>query len=224
MLNRFKLLEATKVKGGLKDYVWTLFGWLGHNFFRKKPPVIISESGLNLLNLGAGDTKIEGFVNADFYRLHKLFSNSKVDWMLDLTKPIDCDENYWNGILIEHVNEHLHYSQNYMLFKELFRILRSEGVLRIVVPDLDHYLSWGEIRTVESKMDRYKSLAEAISNLTQNHAHISTWNKELLQEVLEDIGFVDVIETKYGVGSRQELLQDSKKHPWQSLYLEAKKP
>jgi predicted SAM-dependent methyltransferase len=225
LLDRFTSLESKRVNyDGLKGYVWQLFGYLGESFFKKKPPNTAPKSGLKLLNLGAGSVKLEGFVNADFYRLHKLLSKSRADWMLDLSKPLNCDNDYWDGVLIEHVNEHLLYSQNYLLFKELFRTLRSKGVLRIVVPDLNHYLSWNELRLNEPKMDRYKSLPEAISNLTQNHAHVSVWNKELLQEVLEDIGFVEITETGYMNGNLQELIKDSKNHQWQSLYMEAKKP
>jgi predicted SAM-dependent methyltransferase len=45
--------------------------------------------------------------------------------------------------------------------------MKPGGVLRIVVPDLDRYLRWNALKAVEKKMNRYSSLPEAISNLTQ---------------------------------------------------------
>ena len=65
---------------------------------------------------------------------------------------------------MEHTNEHILYSDNYNLLKELFRTMKPGGVIRIVVPDLDKYLEWNDLRKTVSKMGRYKSLPEAICN------------------------------------------------------------
>jgi hypothetical protein len=72
-------------------------------------------------------------------------------------------------------------------------------------------------------MNRYSSLPEAISNLTQNHLHISVWDSSLMTELLEDIGYTEIVESKYGLSKVTEFV-DSPNHEWQSLYVEAKKP
>ena len=224
MLERFKSLETPRLyTHGFSPFIWRIFARVGGWFFKFYPPTK-NNSSKKLLNLGAGSVKLENFVNADFYRLHKIWSSSKADWMLDITKPMKCRDNYWDGIIMEHTNEHILYSANYKMFQELFRTMKPQATLRIVVPDLDKYLEWGELKSTVPKMNRYHSLPEAISNLTQNHLHVSVWNFSLMKEVLEDIGFVDVTKLSFRNGRMKELLVDSPNHEWQSLYLEAVKP
>lgn len=224
MIERFLLLEKPRLKSyGFKRFVWRMFGIIGHTFFQRLPPETATGDGKRFLNLGAGDVGLPGFVNADFYRLHKILKTESSSWMLDITKPMKCRDEYWDGVLMEHTNEHILYSENYNLMLELLRTIKPGGVLRIVVPDLNTYLKWGELRNIEPKMNRYGSLAEAISNLTQNHLHVSVWNYELMKEMLEHVGFVNIRNAEYGVSKMEELV-DSSNHKWQSLYVEAEKP
>lgn len=220
---RFRRLESKKLSHrSLKRHIWDICSFIGNLFFRKYPPDIKDENGMRYLNLGAGEVIKDGFVNADFYRLHKIFVLPKTYWMLDLTKPIKCKDNWWDGIHLEHVNEHLHYLHNLELLKEIYRTLKPGGTLRICLPDLDKYLDWNKIKNYDKKMSRYASLAEAISNLTQNHLHLSIWNFSLFKEVLETIGFVEVNKRKFG-DSSIKTFTDAPNHKWQSLYIEAKK-
>ena len=170
-----------------------------------------------------GGVLLGGFVNADFYRLHHLLKSNSADWMIDITKPLKCKHDYWDGVMIEHTNEHILYSENYDMLTELYRTMKPGGVLRIVVPDLGRYLRWDTLKRTEPKMNRYGSLPEAISNLTQNHLHISVWDFSLMAELLDDIGFSEIVESKFG-DSRVKEFVDSPNHEWQSLYLEAVKP
>ena len=225
IIDRFKELEKKRIFAGFKSYLWKISGFLGNRFFNKPAPDIKTKEGLRLLNLGCGTCHYEGWVNADFYRLNNLIYNRHLlpNWMLDLTVPLNCESDYWDGVLIEHVNEHLLYSQNYDLFKEVFRTMKVGGTCRIILPDLDRYLNWSELREIEPKMSRYSSLAEAVSNLTQNHSHISVWNFDLLSEVLEDIGFTNIKISSFGKASVDAMNVDTKSHQWESLYVEAHK-
>lgn len=224
LLQRFKSLESKKISPSAKTLVWQAFGVLGETLFKRYPPDLSQrKNGKRLLNLGCGEVRIPGFVNADFYRIHKLHATNRPDWMLDITRPLKCQNDYWDGIIMEHVNEHITYVANYYLFKELYRTLKSGGVLRIVVPDLDKYLQFKVRDNEEKKMNRYGSLPEAISNLTQNHAHISTWNYDLLSTVLAEVGFSHISKQNFGEGIDPDLLVDSPNHVWQSSYCEAVK-
>ena len=225
MKKRFLELEKKRLFPGIRGYIWNWSGVIGNLLFSREAPDIESNSGLRLLNLGCGSCRMAGWVNADFYRLHNLVWNRKLlpDWMVDLTKPLKCNDDYWDGVLLEHVNEHLLHSTNYDLFKEVYRSLKPGGVCRIVVPDLDRYLNWDKIRNEEPKMSRYSSLAEAVSNLTQNHLHVSIWNYDLLTETLKDVGFSIVERSEYRVSSLEEMKVDTESHKWESLYVEAHK-
>tara|TARA_B110000259_G_C13890019_1_gene352557 strand:- start:103 stop:789 length:687 start_codon:yes stop_codon:yes gene_type:complete len=225
ILNRFKILEKPRLYShGFSPAIWRIFGKIGNKFFQSYPPKKVDSSQKNLLNLGSGGISLDAFINADFFRLHKIWSKDRADWMLDITKPMKCIDNYWDGVIIEHTNEHILYSDNHNMLSELFRTMKPGGVLRIVVPDLDKYLDWENLKETVPKMSRYQSLPEAICNLTQNHLHVSVWNFDLMNEVLNDIGFTNITKTSFMKGMMPELLVDSENHQWQSLYIEAKKP
>lgn len=223
MLERFLKLEQRLVSPYTsKRFIWLLFARIGHWFFRKYPPQITNAKGKRLLNLGAGSELHTGMINADFYRLHHLFKSNSANWMLDLTRPIKCRDEFFDGILLSHVNEHVTYTQNFYLLKELYRILKVDGVIRLVVPDLDRYLAWNTLRETEKKMARYESLPEAISNLAQNHEHKSVWNAQLMAELLSEIGFSGVRVARFGDSAVDEFV-DAPNHEWQSFYVEATK-
>lgn len=223
--DRFRRLEARRLRPGWRGVVWSVCGWLGSRLLRREPPDIRGRDGARRLHLGCGDRFLDGWVNADFYRPQQLLPGRKgPDWMLDLTRRFPCPAEHWDGVFLEHVNEHLTYTQNLAAFGEVFRTLQPGGILRVVVPSLHRYLAWSELRGSEPKMTRYGSLAEAISNLTQNHAHQSVWDPALLREVLEGLGFVDVVERDYREGASPEMLHDGESHRWESLYFEARKP
>ena len=225
MLERFERLEKPRLYShGFSSTIWRIFGKIGNKFFKSYPPKKSTSSQKNLLNLGSGGISLNDFINADFYRLHKIWAKERADWMLDITKPMKCHDNYWDGVIIEHTNEHILYSDNYNMFTELLRTMKPGGVLRIVVPDLDKYLDWENLKNTVPKMNRYQSLPESISNLTQNHLHVSVWNFDLMSEVLNDVGFTNITKTSFMKGMMPELLVDAENHQWQSLYIEAKKP
>jgi len=225
VLERFRTLEKRRVHFNVRSLLWGFFGIIGHSFFRKSPPHK-NIDGLRLLNLGCGDRRIEGWVNADFYRLHNILwkRHNLPDWLIDITKPLRCDDNFWDGVLVEHVIEHILYIQNFELLTEIFRIIKPNAILRVIVPDLDRYLDWENLREIELKMARYGSLAEAVSNITQNHAHKSVWNEALMSEVLNEIGFVDIKRKSFRVSASERMAVDAEGHRWESLYMEARKP
>lgn len=86
----------------------------GRLFLNSKPDVISSNN--NLLNLGCGSSKFEGWINADFFAFR---SKEKPDWMLDLRYPLNCDDNVWDGVFSEHTLEHLYPDQAERLIQSI---------------------------------------------------------------------------------------------------------
>ena len=74
------------------------------------------------IQFGAGDNILDGWTN--------LQQNE-----CDITKPLPFDSNSVDYILIEHVVEHVTQKAAYSFFHEVKRILKSGGVIRIIVPD-----------------------------------------------------------------------------------------
>jgi hypothetical protein len=130
------------IGGGVKPVLLKLESAFGDLLYRRPPPA--ARDGLRLLNLGCGNVKYEGWVNADFYNFHDAISKRQAipDWMLDLTKPIRCSDAYWHGIFCEHTLEHLSYAECVLALSEMHRILRPGAWLRVVVPDLDKYIAF----------------------------------------------------------------------------------
>lgn len=78
----------------------------------------------------------------------------------DLRRPLPFADNTFDSIYSYHVSEHLTPEENLFLFKEMYRILRVGGVLRISTPDLEfkarEYLAQldaaaGSVPVVDSK-------------------------------------------------------------------------
>jgi SAM-dependent methyltransferase len=224
MLTRFLELEASRTKPlSTKGLVWTAFGAFGNLFYQRPPPR--ATGARRLLNLGCGQHVVDGFVNADFFRFHQLIVGTDApEWMLDLRKPLNCPDDYWDGIFMEHTNEHLSYSENHALLCELLRVLKPGSLLRLVVPDLDRYLRFEEHQLEFPKFHRYATLPEAVSSLTQGHGHRSVWNPALMAAVLADTGFVHAEAVDFQVGSDRELLVDTEFRRWESFYMEGRKP
>jgi predicted SAM-dependent methyltransferase len=176
----------------------------------------------NLLNLGSGPCRMKGWVTADLYRLHDaLFHRHKLpDWMLDITRPWKCADNIWDGIFTQHCLEHLSYSGALTALREAHRTLKPGGWMRVVVPDLAKF--------VRNYVERGALLPElppamAMSELTQSWAHLSVWDAELMREAMESVGFHDVKEVAFGIGTDPRLLIEDAALEGGSFYIEGQK-
>ena len=85
------------------------------------------------LNLGCGVHKIEGYINID------MSSKYKPDVIYDINKGLSFKDNSVDEIKASHILEHV----NDLIFvmNECWRVLKTEGILDIDVPD-GEYLEW----------------------------------------------------------------------------------
>jgi hypothetical protein len=204
----------------LKTLLYNIERSCGNLFFSRKPP----QSTLNLLNLGCGPLKYEGWCNADEFSIKRSFQHPsfKPDWRLDITRKWNCLDCFWDGVFSQHVLEHLYYSDAIFTLSEIYRTLKPRCWLRIVVPSLDNYLA---LICNSSLLDnKFPFPALAISNLTQMHTHKSTWSADLLQSVLMGVGFTRVSRVEFGQGNDQRLIMDQGVKKGESIYVEAMKP
>lgn len=105
------------------------------------------------LNLGCGAQVVDGWVNVD-YALGARFSQVPLfrgvnrrlglfhqDWddrifIHDLTKPFPWDDCCADVVYSSHILEHFSKADGLTFLGECHRVLRQDGVIRIVVPDL----------------------------------------------------------------------------------------
>lgn len=111
----------------------------------------------------------------------------------ELYKKTNFQEFFWNKsdslplednsidfIFSEHFFEHLFFDEAAALFKECYRVLKPNGVIRVVVPDAD-------LRVYESP----EPIGFPSKKLSYTHPdkHKTRWSVYLLSEVLNIVGF-----------------------------------
>jgi predicted SAM-dependent methyltransferase len=82
------------------------------------------------INLGCGGHKKYGYINID---LNKAF---EPDVVMDVTK-LDYKDNEIEEVLAYHILEHFNYDSAQKIVGEWLRVLKPEGSMYIIVPDVD---------------------------------------------------------------------------------------
>jgi predicted SAM-dependent methyltransferase len=82
------------------------------------------------LHIGCGHNRLHGWINID------MDENLKSDIVLDVTKGLPFQDNSISCIHSEDFIEHISLDDGKFFLKECFRVLKPDGVLRIVTPDL----------------------------------------------------------------------------------------
>jgi predicted SAM-dependent methyltransferase len=169
------------------------------------------------LNLGCGPNIIENFDNADVPAI-RLWRLPHIP--INLFEKLPFKDNSYEGVYTEHTLEHLTPRQAMNLLNEIKRILKPNGHLRIVVPDLDIYIANAYKR--DERLNNFLTTAESFWSLTQNWGHKNVYNYEILEALLTDLGYCNIIRQEFNKGNSGMLIdQDLRK--WESLYVEAQK-
>jgi predicted SAM-dependent methyltransferase len=108
------------------------------------------------IHLGCGNNILTGWENYDFIPT----MGAK---FIDLTKPLNFDNNSVDYIFFEHTLEHFDEVDGFNLLQEFYRILKKDAVVRIVTPSLDTYI------------DRYFNWN---SELNYRHDHRNVFSNE----------------------------------------------
>jgi predicted SAM-dependent methyltransferase len=204
-----------------------------HRVYSPRPP-----RHSRLLNLGCGNTRFEGWVNADRLRIAYLLLEIRQvlrgalklpDWVLDATWRWNCPDDYWEGIFSEDVLEHLSYNEAVAALKEALRTLQPGRWIRIALPDVRRYIEFYNANATNQPAnkwfdERFAYGAESIAYLTQNQGHASVWDARLLSEVLAEIGFANVRTVDFERGTDRRLIMERRFGCHESLYVEAQKP
>jgi predicted SAM-dependent methyltransferase len=172
------------------------------------------------LHLGCGPRLKEGWINIDL--------EDCADITLDLREPLPFPNDSCSLIYSEHFLEHIDYPEPVTsLLMECQRVLKSGGVLSIVVPDLEmvltSYVKGGteEYYAAQRKWhpDWCKTHMEHINyNFRQNNEHRFAYDFETLKYLLEKSGFIEVRQRNFDDNL------DSEDRIVGSLYVDCLKP
>ena len=213
------------------------------------------------VNLGCGAKPVRGWVNVDkswrvllsrfpivknFLRLlysRGLMTGDSLDDIPadakvkrhDVSKGLPFADSEVEYVYTSHMLEHLPRDKAHFVLRECYRVLKVDGVLRIVVPDLrllvDNYIKSKQAGD-SAAADRFMEGiglhgigdTRPLLNRILGKRHQWAYDYDSLADVLRHVGFKDVTRLEPGKGAIPDLqlLDEGEIHP-DSLYLEGRK-
>lgn len=159
-----------------------------------KPRVaqLLNRQGLLKLNIGCGTDYKDGWINIDNNSDNNI---QKLDLNWDLKYPLPIPENSVDYIFNEHFIEHLTVEESRAALKDMLRVLKPGGVLRIAMPDLadvfDLYSeeSWKKRPVIKNHNFQYVQTRAELVNMSFSwwgHRWLYDW--EELTRRLKEVG------------------------------------
>jgi predicted SAM-dependent methyltransferase len=172
------------------------------------------------LNLGCGQSPLEGWVNVDIAR------GPRVDVAWDLRRGLPFADESCAAIFGEHVIEHLSKEDAGRLLCECRRVLQKGGALRLSMPDAGRYLRSyagdGEFLRhrafdqVEAPIDRINIM------MREGGQHLWAYDSDSMLSLLRRAGFATVTEQQFGASGHPRMQNiDTEARAFESLYVEA---
>ena len=178
---------------------------------------------LDYLDIGCGPN-----IHADFINLDYSWS-SKIDVCWDLTKTnLPFNDNSFKGVYSEHCFEHIPFADFKRNMKEIYRVLKPGGTLRLIMPDGEIYVDIYNRRkngeAIEMPYEEgYISTMHRINGIFRNHGHMFIYDFNTVRIILEEAGFININKSKFKQGKNDKLLNDTEFRAIESLYVEATK-
>lgn len=175
------------------------------------------------LNLGSGPRGLDSdnWINIDG------FKDTNVHFLCDFNRPFPFEPDTFDGIFCEHVLEHFTYEDGRALMIECKRILKNDGVIRIIVPDGRKIQTW--YLNEPEWLVKYKQTIsglpmEAVNSFFyQRYEHQCIYDAHLLIDSLLKAGFrsAELSSFETTVTGAKNLVLDDSKYRLESLYVEA---
>ncbi len=187
-----------------------------------------------LVNVGAGDVGKDGWINLDGYRA------AGITFRWDARRSLPFPDKSVKGIFAEHFFEHIDYRQEAPRFlAEARRVLRDDGVLRIIVPDAERYVrayvegdweSLASLRPLDAQRKdfhfdfKYSTRMELVNVVfRQEQEHKFAYDFETISLLLKRNGFHRVVRQQYGQCLDPDVCIDLQVRASESLYVDAVK-
>jgi len=137
--------------------------WLahGHVLRRREVQRYLEGTAAPRLHVGGGPIHLEGWLNAD------LISG---DAYLDLTRRLPLPDARFDFVYSEHTIEHIPDSAVDRLLREIHRVLRPGGVVRLTTPDLKKLIAIYEDRNPVVSRDDYARHMTSITGKAHDRA------------------------------------------------------
>ena len=174
---------------------------------------------LRYLNVGCGKKPHVHTINLN-YEWYPF-----VDLTWDITKKLPLKANSLKGIYTEHVLEHLPFACIPKILEELRRVLEPNGLLRILVPDAELYLStYAKIKNGAAIKfpfhDNGKTPIMIVNQVFRDHGHLFAYDFETFERLLNEAGFRQVKKCNHKESGDPNLMLDSDERAPESLRIE----
>lgn len=128
----------------------------------------------------------------------------------DIVKGLPISDNSVELLYCSHVLEHLSLSEFRTALQNCHRVLRPNGIFRLVVPDLEfmarHYVNSTATEaalefmqeTYLGKKERQRSFAAFLKEWLGGSHHLWMWDYKSLANELNQVGFTDIRRAFYG--------------------------
>jgi SAM-dependent methyltransferase len=136
----------------------------------------------------------------------------------DFRFGLPFDDNVVDYVYSSHLLEHLHRDDAVSLLRDVHRILKPGGVVRICVPDLAHALGLYNAGKKEASLEYFFSPTRA--GTLNRHQYM--YDAELLAAALRSGGFADIERRAFREGDIPDL-PELDNRPEETLYMEARK-
>lgn len=190
---------------------------LGEN--RRARRVVASRGSPVYLNLGSGPRGLKDrrWLNIDGYW------DLNVHFIADFNRALPLDDSSLDGVFCEHVLEHFTIEDAERIIADVRRLLKPEGVLRIIVPDAERIMrEYFEHPSELAARRKSNTAIEAVNSyFRQRYEHQFLYDWVAMKEMLARSGFQIVSRKCFGEGDRPDLILDDPKYEWESLYVEA---
>jgi predicted SAM-dependent methyltransferase len=174
--------------------------------------------GTVLVQLGSGYSPKLGWINVDV-----VGKGADVAWNLHRRLPFE--DSTVDVVFHEHVLEHFTLADGFALTRDVFRVLRPKGIVRIAVPDAERYVR--SYATNGDELDRLRpgrpTKMLALQEVFLRHGHRAAYDFETLRLLLVAAGFTDVRLCDFAETSILPA-PDSEHRRNESIYAEATKP
>lgn len=175
------------------------------------------------LHWGCGPITPAGWVNSDIHAW------PGVTVVADIRAGLPFPDNQFDCLVSMHALPELTYRELDPAFRELRRVLRSGGTLRLGLPDMDRAIQAYRARDVDYFLigdDVVQDLAgKMIVQLTWFGACRCLFNPTFTTELLMRNGFADIIECGFQTTATSMAgITDLDNRPLESFFVEARKP
>lgn len=185
---------------------------------RRTALTLAARPGPTRLHLGCGWNNLPGWINSDLV-------GGKGDFAWNLLRPLPFAPASVDAIFLEHVFEHMPYSQALIVLRHCHEALKPGGVLRVGVPDAGMYSTLYATdpgRLQQMRWGRATAML-ALREVFQEHAHVAAYDAETLLLVLEEGGFPGARITPGGTSDLLDEAPDMPERIPETVYAEVRR-